>query len=337
MSRDRFFNKKFEFLTLAQVLEITGGKSLVESDLEQKIYDVGTLENANNEQISFLTSGQYSQKLPASKAGFCLMEEKYAPKAPAGMLVILHQNPYFAYSKIAAVFYEESIADFNDALIHPDAKIGEGAKIAPNAFIGKNVEIGKNCFIGPSATIMDGCVIGDNCKINAGAVISFAIIGNDCAIFNGAKIGQDGFGFAHDAGVNHKIIQLGIVELGNNVEVGANSCVDRGAIENTMIGDGTKLDNFIQIAHNVIIGKGTVMAGGTLVAGSTKIGNYVQIGGNSSISGHITLGDGVKVAGMSGVARDVEPMQAVAGIPAVPVKKWHRMNSLLLKMTESKK
>lgn len=335
MNRSRFFNKKHEFLTLAQVLEITGAITS-SSDLNAKIYDVATLDHANEKEISFLNSGQYQDKFLASKAGFCLMEEKNVIKAPQGMIALSHKNPYFAYSKIAAAFYDTNSADFIEGqLIHPTAKIGEGTRIAPNAFIGKNVEIGKNCYIGTSASIMDGCVIGDDCIINANAVISFAILGNNTTIFNGAKIGQDGFGFAHDNGINHKIIQLGIVEIGNHVEIGANSCVDRGAIENTKIGDGTKIDNLVQIAHNVVIGKGTAIAGCAAIAGSTRIGNFVQIGGKSSIGGHISIGDGAKIAGMTGVMRDIEPMQIVAGIPSVPIKKWHRINALLGKMIET--
>lgn len=337
MSRDRFFNKKFQFLTLAQALEITGAKVVGDVDLNKKILDVATLDKADETEISFLNAGQYLEKFLSSKAGFCLMDEKYVVKAPQGMIALTHKNPYFAYAKIAEAFYETKSPEFVEGkLIHPTAKIADGAKIAPNAYIGKNVEIGKNVFIGPNASIMDGCVIGDNCIINAGAVISFAVIGNNCTIFSGAKIGQDGFGFAHDAGVNHKIIQIGIVQIGNFVEIGANSCVDRGAIENTIISDGVKIDNLVQVAHNVIIGKGSVIAGCVALAGSAKIGNFVQIGGGSNIAGHLTVNDGAKVAGMTGVMRDIEPMQVVAGIPSLPIKKWHRLNSMFLKMLESK-
>lgn len=338
MSRDKFFNKKFEFLTVAQVIEITGATVSNSSDLIKKISNIATLDKADETQISFLNSGQYAEKFSLSKAGFCLIEEKYAARAPQGMVLLIHKNPYFAYSQIAASFYEEKSAEFIEGkLIHPSAKIGEGTKIAPNAYIGNNVVIGKNCFVGPSASIMDGCVIGDNTIINAAAVISFAVIGANCIIYNGAKIGQDGFGFAHNAGVNHKIIQLGIVEIGNAVEIGANSCVDRGAIENTKIGDGTKIDNLVQIGHNVVIARGTVIAGCTAVAGSARVGNFVQIGGASNIAGHISIGDGAKIAGMSGVMRDVDPMQTVGGIPALPIKKWHKINSTLIRMVESKK
>lgn len=337
MSRLRFFDKKSDFLTLAQVLEISGAKLVGEADLSEKILDVATLDCAKQTEISFLNSGQYLEKFFASKARFCLMEEKYAAKAQQGLIPLIHKNPYFAYSKIADAFYEEKKANFSaQNLIHSTAKIGEGTQIAPNAFVGKNVEIGKNCFVAPGVSIMDGCVIGDNCVINSGAVISFAIIGSNSIIHNGVKIGQDGFGFAHDAGINHKIIQLGIVQIGNSVEIGANSCVDRGAIENTVISDGVKIDNLVQVAHNVVIGKGSVIAGCTALAGSCRIGNFVQIGGGCNIAGHISIGDGARIAGMSGVMRDIPPMQIVAGIPAVPIKKWHRASAIMAKMVEKK-
>ncbi len=333
MSKRSFFNKKVEFLTIAQIIEITGAKPFQAIDPNQKVFDVATLENGDRDDLSFVNSGQYLEKLLTSKTGVCLLEEKYAMRAPAGISALLHKNPYFAYAKVAKAFFEEKLPEFvAGKLIHPTAKIGENSVIAPNAYIGKDVVIGKNCYIAPMASIMDGCIIGDNCLINAGSVISFAVIGNNSIIYSGAKIGQDGFGFAHDSGVNHKIIQLGIVEIGNNVEIGANTCVDRGAIENTIIGDGTKIDNLCQIAHNVIIGKGTVIAGCTALAGSSRIGNFVQIGGGASISGHISVSDGAKIAGMSGVMRDVEPMQTVAGIPALPVRDWHKINSSLIRM-----
>ncbi len=336
MSRERFFNKKYEYLTLAQAIEITGATPYGEVDLQARIYDVATLEKASSQQISFFHSGSYFEKFLATKAGFCLIEEKNADRSPAGINILLHKNPYFAYAKIAASFYEEKPHEYSESLIDSSAKIGDGTKIAPNAFVGKNVQIGKNCIIGPSASIMQGSIIGDNCIINANATIAFSIIGNNCIIYAGARIGQDGFGFAHQSGINHKIIQIGIVEIGDDVEVGANCCIDRGAIENTIIMDGTKLDNLNQIGHNVSIGKGSVLAGCSAIAGSTKIGNFVQVGGKSSVGGHISIGDGVKIAGMSGVMRDIEPMQIVAGIPSMPIKQWHRLNIALANMIKKK-
>lgn len=330
----RFFRKKFQTLSLQEVLEISNGVPHKNVNHDIKIHDIKSLPNASENDISFLSSGQYQDKFLASKAGFCFIEEKNVSKIPSSMLGIVVKNPYYAYSQIVKHFYEVKPVNFSSQNIHPTAKIAENSQIAPNVVIGCNVEIGKNTQINAGAVIADNVIIGENCVIGANSVISFAVIGDNCIFLNGVKIGQEGFGFVHNNGINHKILQIGIVQIGNNVEIGANSCIDRGALENTIIGDDVKIDNLCQIAHNVEIGKGTVMAGSSGVAGSCKIGKYVQIGGNSSLAGHIKIGDGVKIAGMSGVMRDIEPMAIVAGIPVLPIKKWHRLNLVLQKLLE---
>lgn len=334
--RERFFKRKIQTLTVQDIAKITGAE--IVRDLGKEFNDVATLQNGGDSDISFLNSGQYAAKFADSNVGCCLIEEKFIDKAPENMSLLVHKNPYFAYSKLAGAIYDEGEVDFSTKnLVHPESIRGENCNIAPNAYIGKNVEIGDNCYIGPNAVIMDNCIIGNNCKINAGAIVSYATIGDNSIIYNGASIGQDGFGFAHDNGVNHKIIQLGIVEIGKDVEVGANACVDRGALENTIIGNGTKLDNMVQIGHNVKIGQGTVIAGCTALAGSSQIGNYVQIGGNASIAGHLKINDGAKIAGMSGVTKEVAPMQAMAGIPAVPIRDWHKASVTMARLIKAKK
>jgi len=337
MKNLRFFNKKFDYLTIERIIEITGAKPHKDCNLNSKIFDIKTLESATQNNISFLNSGQYVDKFFNSNAGFCFIDEKNINKVPPSMIGLISKNPYFSYAQIVGEFYEQKKSDFSSKnLIHASAKIGKNVEIASNVFVGENVEIGENSIIGPNSSILDGVIIGSNCIINSNVVITCAIIGNNCQIFSGAKIGQDGFGFVHNLGKNHKIIQIGIVEIGNNVEIGANTCIDRGAIENTIIQDEVKIDNLCQIAHNVEIGYGTVIAGSTAIAGSCKIGKYVQIGGNCSIGGHLKVGDGAKIAGMSGVMRDVDPMAIMAGIPVIPIKKWHRINALLNKMVSKK-
>ncbi len=326
--RDKFFERKAEYLTVAEIIELTNAVPASGVDPRTKIYGIATLKEAEGAQISFLHSGKYQAEFESSKAGFCLVEEKYRAKAPQKMQLLLHKNPYHAYAVVASAFYRERATEFGN----PTFSVGEGTRIAPNAYIGNNVKIGKNCVIGPGVVIMDNCELGDDCVVNAGASIYYAIIQNRCIIHAGARIGQDGFGFAHSAGINHKIIQLGLVLIGNDVELGANACVDRGTIENTVIDDQVKIDNLVQIAHNVKIGWGTVIAGCSAIAGSAEIGKYVQIGGSTNIAGHIKINDYAKIAGASGVMREVRTGEAVAGAPSLPIRAWHRLNSQLMNM-----
>lgn len=330
MTKELFFNKKSS-LTIAKIVKISGCNISKEYDPNQTITNIATLYNATKNDLSFFNAGQYLENFTKSNAGLCFAQGNAASKAPSQMIVLEHDNPYYAYSLIAQELYSEKVNRFDQEAISQSAIIGKNCQIAKNVFIGDNVKIGDNCIIGPGSNILTGCKIGNNVTINCNVTISFATIGNDCILHHGVTIGQDGFGFAHNAGVNHKIIQIGIVEIGNNVEIGSNSCVDRGAIDNTIIEDGVKIDNLCQIAHNVKIGQGTVIAGCAAVAGSAIIGKFVQVGGQASISGHITIGDGAKIAGMSGVVKSVEPMQVVGGIPAIPIRKWHKINSQLLK------
>lgn len=346
MINKNFFRKKKEFFTLKEVLEITGSK-LPEGkdyDSEKKIYDVATLDSATSDEISFFHSAAYLDKFLNSKAGFCFVEEKSAHKAPSSMIPIININPYFAYGKFLSEFFLDTKTHdegqdskiSSRATISKSAIIGNNVTVKSGAVIGDNVKIGDNSFIGANSVIGDNCQIGNNVTINALVAISHCVVGNNVTIHNGAKIGQDGFGFAYEKGKMQKILQLGIVEIGNDVEIGADCCIDRGAINNTIIGNQVKIDNMVQIGHNVIIGEGTVIAGCAAVAGSVKIGKFVQIGGNASIAGHLVMGDGAKIAGMSGVTKDVAPMQAVGGLPAVPIRDWHKMSIKLAQMIKEK-
>jgi UDP-3-O-[3-hydroxymyristoyl] glucosamine N-acyltransferase len=332
LNNNRFFKKKYNFLLLKDILKITNSTLHKTVNLENKIYDIKNLQNADKDDVSFYNSINYLDKFINTKAGYCFINEKNINKIPNNLIGLVCNDPYLAFAKIVNEFYEVNQFDYSSKnLIHPTAKIGKNSQIAPNAYIGKNVIIGDNCMIGPNSSIMDNVIIGNNCVINANVVISFAEIGDNCAFFNGVKIGQDGFGFAFDNGNNFKIIQIGIVKIGNNVEIGANSCIDRGALEDTIIHDQVKIDNLCQIAHNVEIGFGTVIAGAVSLAGSCKVGKFVQIGGGSNVAGHLYVGDGARIAGMSGVIRDVESKSVMAGIPVMPIKKWHRINLFLQK------
>jgi len=344
MINNKFFSKTKEFFTLKEVLNITDSKLDVDEhyDLDKKIYAVNTIENAGTDDLSFFHSIIYLEKLLISKASFCFIEAKFVNKVPKTMIAIINPNPYLAYATFLSQFYSDQKPNQNDnkisskAQIEQSATIGCGTIINAGAYIGNDVIIGKNCFIGANSVIGDGCEIGDNVVINALVAVSYCLIGNNVIIHNGAKIGQDGFGFVNNAGKLKKVLQLGIVEIGDDVEIGANSCIDRGAIANTIIGKQVKIDNLVQIGHNVIIGEGTVIAGCSGIAGSTKIGRFVQIGGSAKINGHIEIGDGAKIAGGSGVVKSVNAMQIVGGFPAMPIKDWHRINIKQLQMLKKK-
>lgn len=336
MINSKFFIKKHQYLTISQIVNKTNSKLLNNNISDKKIFSVATIDNAIDGDLTFLASVKYLTNLANSLASCCFIEEKYLQKIPSNIIPIINNNPYFAYSVVAKELYQEKIPEFSTSNIHPQAQIGDNCQIAPTAYVGKDAKIGDNCYIAPNAVILDGVVIGDNCFIHANASIAFSEIGNNCIIHSGAKIGQDGFGFANHNGVNHKLIQLGIVKIGNDVEIGANTCIDRGAIDNTVIADNVKIDNLCQIAHNVVINKGSVLAGCTAIAGSTKIGQYVQIGGGCCINGHITINDFVKIAAMSGVMRDVAEKEIIAGIPAQEIRKWHKTTAYILGIADKK-
>ena len=332
MINSKFFLKKQEFLTLNDIIRVTDAKIESSIDLNSKIYDIATLDNSDETQLTFYSSSKYKDNFQKSCAKYCFARGNDKKLAPSDMIIIEHDDPYYAYSVIADMLYEVKSCKTTSKMIDDSAIIGKNCIISPNTYIGSDVVIGDNCVIGPNCSIMPGCEIGNNVTINANSVISFAIIKENVVIHNGVSIGQDGFGYAFFNNKNHKIIQIGIVEIHNNVEIGANSCIDRGAINNTIIEDNVKIDNLCQIAHNVVIKKGSVIAGCSAIAGSSEIGNFVQIGGGSNVSGHIKIGDYAKIAGMTGVTKNINSFEVVAGIPARSMRTWLRNNAKLNKL-----
>ena len=331
---NKFFVQKRESLTVGEIIKILNvgtDKCVNIVDVNKKLYSIRGLKEATTTDISFFTNPKYKEDLKSTNAGICILQEKYKQYLPLNTIGIFVDNPHFAYTLLLIEFYQVPSFIINPnisekANIDRTAKIGINTEIQAGAFIGKNVVIGDNCKICANAVINDNCVIDHNCYIGSNANISYAIIGQNTVIHNGACIGQCGFGFAFDKGFSYKIPQIGIVRIGNDVEIGANTTIDRGAIDDTVIGDNTKLDNLIHIAHGVKIGKSCFFAACTGVAGSTKIGNYVQMGGHSGVNGHINIADGTQVAGNSGVLKDTFPMQKIGGYPAINLMDWERIN-----------
>lgn len=338
---NRFFIKQKEFITLEEFDKIVKIKNLEEVDKSRKIYNMSTLSKATKNDVSFLINKKYTKDLLTTKAGFCFVNQEIKNLLPSHIVPIVVDNPHFAYCMFLDTMYVVPLFTIEAGIspkanVDSTAKIGKNVEIQAGAFIDKNVVIGDNCKICANAVINHDCIIGNGTFIGANATISYAEIGQNVVIQNGASIGQCGYGFAHNAGFNYKIPQLGIVKIGNFVEIGANTCIDRAAFEETSIGDITKLDNSVHIAHNVKIGMGCFITAQVGIAGSAKIGNFVQMGGQAGVAGHVNVGDFVQMAGQTGVIGDVATGSLLGGCPSMPVKDWLKSSIVLRKLINKK-
>lgn len=356
MINTSFFKKNIDSITLHEILKI------VNADLEKNkyedtnhiIFNISTLDEGSEGMISFFDNRKYIDSVKNTKVEYCFIRESDLTLLPLTTKPIIVEDTCFSMAKIANEFYKDSdkmsiIKEyFDNELLDIACHIAKSAKISNSAKIGNNVIIGENVVIHNNVEIEDGVQIGDNTsvfenvKIGKGSKIfdSCSIrcteIGEKCIIKSGSRIGQSGFGFAHNKKTNEiiKFPQLGLVKIGNFVEIGSNTTVDRGSLSETIIDDFTKLDNLIQIGHNVKLGKMNFFAAQTGIAGSTEIGSGCLIGGQSAIAGHLKLGNKIQLAARSGIMSDVENGAILGGSPAFPIREWHRMTATLKKISE---
>ena len=338
MADSRFF-KISKPMTLEELAAVSSTEIYGTDDKTRTFTDVAPLTQGGENDVSFLLNKKYWDDFIASKSGVCIIQKDLVEKVPEGRVVVLAKEPYQAYGLVAAAFYpnetREKTVIAPSAVVADSAVIGEGSRIDANAVIGENVVLGKNARVFPNAVIGDGVVMGDDCIVGANASVSHCMAGHKVYIYPGARIGQDGFGFHMSAQGHTKIPQLGRVIIGNDVEIGANTCVDRGALGDTVIGDGSRLDNLIQVGHNVQTGRCCVLVAQVGVAGSTELGDFVVMGGQAGSAGHIKIGSGAKIAGQSGVMRDVPPMEEMMGSPAMPAKEFMRQFATLKKAVKA--
>lgn len=338
MADPRFFTVAGPF-TLARLAEISGSQLGEGADGNAQFSDVASLEQAGPADISFLDNRKYVAAFVASKAGAAIVHPDLAERAPAGMALLLNKDPYRAYAKIAQAFYPQpafSPGIAATAFVDPSAKLGEGSRVEHGAVVGARAEIGARCHIGANAVIGDGVVLGDDCIIGANATVQFALVGSRVNIYTGARIGQDGFGFAMGPQGHLKVPQLGRVIIGDGVEIGANTTIDRGAGPDTVIGAGCMIDNLVQIGHNVQLGRGCVIVAQVGISGSTKFGDFVAAGGQAGLAGHLTVGSGARIAAQAGVHKDIRAGETVGGTPAVPQMEWLRQSAALNKLARRK-
>lgn len=336
MADRRFFTNCGPF-TVADMVTVTGAMLRDESQATLRLTDVAPLDRAGAADLSFFDNAKYLEQFSASQAGACFVRAKYADQAPASMVVLITEDPYRCYALAAQKFYPAERSDnriSRRAHVPYTAHISPGVSIAEGAWIGTGADLGEGVVIGPNAVIGEGVVIGKYSRIGALTSITHSIIGERCIIHRGVHIGQDGFGFALGRAGHVKVPQLGRVVIGNDVEIGSGTTIDRGTGPDTTIGDGTKIDNLVQIGHNVTIGKGAVIVAQTGISGSTRIGDGVVLAGQSGIAGHLKIGAGAKIAAQSGVMNDIPPGSSWGGSPAQPAVEWHRQTVALKKLTK---
>ena len=338
MPDQRFHHRAGPF-TIADILDITGA-TLADgvSAGDQSYVDVGSLDQADANTVSFLDNRKYVAQFRETKAGACLVSPDFADQAPDGTIALISEKPYRAYAKLAQAFYPQPSSD---GVVHPTALIDETAilgtnvSVGPYAVIGANAKIGDNSQIGAHVVIGPEVEIGSDSQIANQVSISHAIIGKLAKIHPGVRIGQDGFGFDMSAEGHLRVPQLGRVIIEDDVEIGANSTIDRGAGPDTVVGQGSRIDNLVQIAHNVKLGPGVVLVSQSGVAGSTEMGPFSVLAAQAGLAGHLKIGAGAQIGAKAGVMRDVPAGEQVLGAPAVPIKQFFRQVSAIKKLIDT--
>jgi UDP-3-O-[3-hydroxymyristoyl] glucosamine N-acyltransferase len=329
--RHQFFGKP----TPLSLNEIARKLGINQSLKEMQITDASPLGNALETHISFFHNSKYMDELKHTKASAILIEKQYAEYVPNGCTALFTNKPYRDFGLVLSLFYpkKESTGIISPlAAIDKTAQIGRNVTIGPFVVIEENAKVGDNSVIEAHTYIGRNVEIGNNAFVETHVTINHAIIQDEVFIKSGARIGQPGFGFHMDKNGHFDVPQLGCVRIGNNVHIGANTTIDRGSQSDTIIHDGVRIDNLVQIAHNVEVGENCVLVAQVGIAGSTKLGKFVIAAGQVGIAGHLNIGNFVKIAGQSGVTRHVTDHETVGGTPAQDVTDWHRQTIALKKL-----
>lgn len=323
--------------SLEELASIVGGT--IEGDGAAAISGVASLDDAGPGDITFLAGPRYAKRLKDTKAGAVIVRPGTAG-AP-GVNLLLSDNPHLAFARVLDLFRPLELPAQGvhpNSLVHPEAAVGEGVSIGPFAVVEQGASIGPGAVLFPGVYIGRGAVVGTDAILYPGvSVREGCVLGERVVAHSNAVIGSDGFGYARVGARYHKIPQRGIVRVGDDVEIGACVTIDRATIGETVIGRGTKIDNLVQIAHNVKVGEDCVLVSQTGIAGSTIVGDRVQLGGQAGLVGHIEVGSDVMVGAKSGVTRDIPSRSVVSGVPAVPHGEWLRAQTVVTKLPEMRK
>jgi len=329
-------------LTVGEIAALTGAKPRREADLHRRISGVAALDRATPDDLAFLANAKYADEAAHSDAGACLTSERLADAVPPRMALLVVREPYHAFVEVAQTLYPEALRPSSmfgasgiasGAFVHPDARMESGVTIDPGAVIGPGAEIGSGTVIGPAAVVGPHVCIGRDCAIGAHVTLAHALIGDRVIIHPGAAIGQDGFGFIMGPSGHRKVPQIGRVIIQDDVEIGAGTMIDRGANRDTVIGEGTKIDNQVQIGHNTQIGRHCVLVAQTGISGSVTVEDFVVLAARVGVINHITIGEGAQIAAQGNPWTDVPPGARFGGSPAKPMRRWLREVAMIERMT----
>jgi UDP-3-O-[3-hydroxymyristoyl] glucosamine N-acyltransferase len=321
-------------LTIGEIAALTQAQLRPGAPVDRAIADIAALDRARPTDLTFLEGGKHLGALAATRAGACLMAAEFEARAPNGVIALCVKEPYRAFVTVARKLHPDALRPSSlfdtqgaapGASMHPSAEIEAGVTIDPGAVIGPRAGIGAGTVIGANAVIGPDVQIGRDCSIGPNASIVHALIGDGVIVQAGCHIGHDGFRFYPSARGHVKVPQIGRVIIQDGVEIGAGATIDRGGGGDTVIGEGTKIDNLVQIGHNCMIGRHCIIVAQCGISGSVTLGDYAMLGGQVGLADHITIGEGAKVAAKSGVMHDIPPGEQWMGYPAVPAREFFRI------------
>src|ERR1700722_10272430 len=328
-------------LTVEEIAALTRAKPRAGDPLDRRISNIAPLDTAVGADISFLDKPKFLSALAVTRAGACFISPRFEAQAPQGLAILVTPEPYRAFVAVTRALFPEALRPSSlfgikgrskDAHVHLSARLEANVTVDPLAVIGADAEIGAGTVIAAGAVIGPGVRIGRDCAIGAGATIQHSLIGDRVIVHPGTRIGQDGFGYLPTPQGHQKIPQTRRVIIQDNVEIGANSAIDRGSSRDTIIGEGTKIDNLVQIGHNCLIGRHCIIVAQTGISGSCIVGDYVMMGGQVGIADHVTIGDRAMLGARAGVISDVPAGARYHGFPARPAREWLRGVSLVRRM-----
>jgi UDP-3-O-[3-hydroxymyristoyl] glucosamine N-acyltransferase len=332
-------------LSIDEVIALTGATLEGEADRSRTIRGVAPLDAAGPDDLVFLDNPKYADDLTRTSAAACLVAAKFAHRVPEGTATLVAAEPYRAAAIVTMALFPEAARPGSivgaegvspGSFVHPQARLEPGVTVDPGAVIGAGAEIGAHCRIGAGSVIGPGVVIGADCRIAAQASISHALIGRRVVIHPGVRIGQDGFGFAITPTGMLSVPQLGRVLIEDDVDIGANTTIDRGSAQDTVIGAGTRVDNLVQIGHNVRLGRMCVIVAQVGISGSTVLDDFVQVGGQAGFVGHIHIGARARIGAQAGIMSDVPAGATMVGSPATPGNEHFRQVAMLRRLTRQK-